>query len=303
MQTTKEYDRIWPIWQSPCYFQKKSIIFHISLLCYISCKNHSLLFPFSCMEKFQNYKMLLSYDGTRYGGWQVQLNSTSIQTLVQKALETALRHEIDLTGSGRTDAGVHAIGQVAHFRTKEINPDKLLYSLNGLLPDDIRIKKIEKAADDFHARYSAKGKIYHYHLHLDRIMNPFKRSYCFHVLEKIDLPLLINAAKHFIGTHDFTSFANEAHKGSAAKDAVRTMQKLDIMEEEGGIRLEFMADGFLYKMVRNIVGTLIDVAAGRISVEELPIIFTAKDRKKAGFSAPPQGLFLVKVLYDPPFSL
>ena len=245
----------------------------------------------------KKYKILISYDGTIYGGWQVQPNSVSIQTLIQKALETILRSPIDLTGSGRTDAGVHALGQVAHFSCATQNPEKLLYSVNSLLPGDIRLKTIEEVSDDFHARYSATGKVYHYHLHLDRILDPFTRLYSYHVLDKVKLPLLKEAAKLFVGTHDFLSFANEAHRGSASVDAVRNLKKLDVIEEEGGVRLEFMADGFLYKMVRNIVGTLIDVSCERIPLENIPTIFAEKDRRKAGFTAPPHGLFLVKVLY------
>ena len=179
------------------------------------------------------YKMEIAYDGTHYGGWQVQPNSTSIQTLIQNALEVVLRKPVMATGSGRTDAGVHALAQVAHFTTgEEVDTYRLLLSLNALLPHDIRIKSLKPASDDFHARYSAIGKIYHYHLHLDRIMSPFKRLYCHQVFDKIDLDLLKQAARFFLGTHDFTSFANEAHKGSAAINAVRTLKRLDIIDEQ-----------------------------------------------------------------------
>ena len=203
-----------------------------------------------------------------------------------------------MIGSGRTDAGVHALNQVAHFKVEQkMDLNRILLALNGLLPRDIRIKKIEFAPLDFHSQYQAIGKEYHYHLYLERIMDPFRRMFAWHVLRKIDPVLLMRGAELFIGKHDFTSFANEAHEGSAAKDAVRTIFRLDVCPTEGGVRLEFEGDGFLYKMVRNIVGTLVDVASSRLSLEEVHAIFEAKDRRRAGHAAPPQGLFLVRVDY------
>ena len=240
------------------------------------------------------YKLLIAYDGTHYSGWQVQKDQASIQALIQSALRTALRHPLDLTGSGRTDAGVHALGQTAHFDSQEFFKKELLRaSLNALLPPDIRIREITPVPPDFHARYSAKAKIYHYHLHLDRVLDPFQRLYRHQPRAKLDL--VKQAASHFIGTHDFTSFANE--KASAPQDPIRTISRLDIKEQKGGVRLEFEGDGFLYKMVRNITGTLLDAAAKKIPLDEIPKIFEAKDRRKAGSAAPPQGLFLVEVLY------
>ncbi len=247
-----------------------------------------------------NYKATISYDGTGYGGWQVQPNSTSIQSLIQSALSTILREETHVTGSGRTDAGVHALGQVAHFQTnKPIKIRTLIHSLNGLLPHQIRILQIEEVSDSFHARYSALGKIYHYNLHLDPILNPFNRFYSFHVHHKVDLDFLKEASAYFIGTKDFSAFTNENHSGSAAKNAVRTLQRIDVISQPGGVRLEFEADGFLYKMVRNITGTLLDICAGHIPLSEIESIFASKDRKRAGKTALPLGLFLVKVLYPP----
>jgi tRNA pseudouridine38-40 synthase len=244
------------------------------------------------------YKIIICYDGTGYGGWQVQPNSTSIQSLIQKALATILREETHVTGSGRTDAGVHALGQVAHFETKEpIEIRSVLYSLNGLLPHQIRILEMCEVLDTFHARYKAIGKIYHYHLHLDPILDPFTRLYSLNVCHKVDVDLLKNAAACFLGTKDFSAFANEGHKGSAAINAVRTLQRLDVISESGGVRLEFEVDGFLYRMVRNITGTLLDVCAGLIPLSEIEPIFQSKDRKKAGKTAPPHGLFLVQVHY------
>ena len=248
------------------------------------------------------YKLTIAYDGTHYGGWQVQLNSTSIQTLVQKALTTILRAETHAIGSGRTDAGVHAIGQTAHFTHPDL-PDlwKLQYSLNALLPADIRITDIAPVHPKFHARFSATGKIYHYHLYLDHVMDPFRRPFCTHVLHPVDLALLDRAAQQFAGTHDYSSFANEAHASSSLCNSIRTIERIGLQEERGGVRLEFEGNGFLYKMVRNIVGTLLDVTRGKIECEKLPDILAAKDRRKAGSCAPPQGLFLVSVKY--PFAL
>lgn len=246
----------------------------------------------------KKFKIIISYDGTRYGGWQMQTNSISIQTLVQKALETILRKPTPLIGSGRTDAGVHALGQTAHFSCEnEIDPFRLQGSLNALLPGDIRIRHVESVQSDFHARYSAVGKTYHYHLHLERTIDPFKRFYSTHVRHKVDLSLLKSASDLFVGTHDFTSFANEASEGSASRNPVRTLRRASLIEEPGGVRLEFEGNGFLYKMVRNIVGTLLDVSNGRFSLEDIPLIFDAKDRRKAGKTAPPEGLFLMQVHY------
>lgn len=244
------------------------------------------------------YKLTVAYDGTQYCGWQVQNTGTSIQPLIQRALETALRHPIALSGSGRTDSGVHARGQVAHFDTStSFDPQRLLLSLNALLPEDIRILTIEPAADTFHARYSAKQKTYHYHLHLDRVAIPTLAPYRYHLFGKIDREKLASNTKHFTGTRDFTSFANDATRGCAAHDPIRTLTRFDCIEQRGGVRFELEADGFLYKMVRNLVGTLIDLTRGKFAPDQMDAIFAAKDRRAAGSAAPPQGLFLMHVDY------
>jgi len=244
------------------------------------------------------YQLIIAYDGTNYCGWQVQTGKTSIQKLIQTALETFLRCNIDLTGSGRTDAGVHAEGQSAHFECKqEIDPQKLKLALNGLLPIDIRILDINKVPPEFHARYSAKAKIYHYYLHLDKVASPFERLYRFHVFKRLDLDQLRLAANAFLGSHDFTSFANEPQRGAVSHDPIRTLTRLDVHPIQGGVRLEFEADGFLYKMVRNIVGTLIECASGRTKASDIPLILAAKDRRRANSAAPAQGLFLHRVVY------
>ncbi|MDE3046302.1 MAG: tRNA pseudouridine(38-40) synthase TruA [Verrucomicrobiota bacterium] len=250
------------------------------------------------MIQKKRYKLTLSYDGTHYSGWQVQSNGISIQSLVQKSLETALRHPIDLTGSGRTDAGVHARGQTAHFDTSASFPlPRLLLSLNALLPPDIRVLRIDEVSPTFHARYTATGKTYHYHLHLDRIADPFTLPYCFHVYDRLTLEDLRRATPLFLGTRDFTSFANEAHRGSASHDPIRTLRRFDVVEQPGGLRLELEADGFLYKMVRNLVGTLLEVARGKIAPADVEAIFAARDRRRAGPAVPPHALFLMQVNY------
>jgi tRNA pseudouridine38-40 synthase len=244
------------------------------------------------------YKLILAYDGTEYGGWQIQKNAISIQALVQEALSTVLRTPIQVTAAGRTDAGVHARGQVAHFTSAlPLNVARLQNSLNGLLPHDIRMLYTEKVPSTFHARYSVMTKEYHYHLHLDRVMDPFKRLYSTHILTPLNTTLMQEAAELFIGTHDFTTFANEAAEGSAAKNPIRTLKRLDLIQEKGGIRLEFEGDGFLYKMVRNLTGTLLDVGRSKITPEAIPLLLQAKDRRLASAAAPPHGLFLIKVVY------
>jgi tRNA pseudouridine38-40 synthase len=244
------------------------------------------------------YKIVISYDGTNYAGWQIQKTGQAIQPIIQKALETFLRHSIQLSSSGRTDTGVHALGQVAHFDSEMVlDPFRFLYSINALLPADIRILHIEKAISEFHARYSAITKVYHYHLHLDEMIDPFTRLYSYHVYFPCNLDLLYAASREFLGEHDFTSFASKAHQGVASYDPIRTIQRIDIVPEKGGIRLEFEADGFLYRMVRNITGTLVDVGRMKIQPSQIREIILAKDRKKAGQIAPPHGLFLMEVKY------
>lgn len=249
-------------------------------------------------NKDQKYRFTIAYDGTHYKGWQVQPNGVTVQEKLEEALATVLRRPTRIAGSGRTDTGVHARGQVAHFEFDEgLCLRTTLRSLNGLLPPDIRVKNIATAAPDFHSRYSAIGKVYHYHLHLDPVMDPFHRLYATHVHGQVNRELIHLAAQMFVGTHDFTSFANSPSEGSVAKDPVRTLYRADMVNTEGGVVLEFEGNGFLYKMVRNIVGCILDVAQGKRQLEEIPHIFAAKDRRKSSSSAPPQGLFLMEVKY------
>ena len=248
------------------------------------------------------YKLLIAYDGTNYSGWQVQPNALTIQEVIERTIATILNQKITLTGSGRTDAGVHALGQVAHFHCENpLNIYRFQFSLNRLLPKDIRILEMTDIHPHFHAQFHATGKTYYYHLQLGPTQNPFKRLYSLHVREPLDLSKLKEATQFFIGTHDFTSFANQAHMGAAGKNPVRTVKRIDVVEESGGIRLEFEADGFLYKMVRNLTGTLLAVAKNTLHIDQIPIILAAKNRSCTAKAAPPEGLFLIHVDYPESF--
>jgi len=247
----------------------------------------------------RKYKLTLLYDGTLYKGWQVQPNGLTIQEVLQQKASIVLRHPVFITGAGRTDTGVHARGQTAHFTTEQpMEKRRFLHSMNQLLPPDIRIKEMEEVPLTFHARKSAVSKVYHYHLYLESVMDPTKRLYTLHVQEKCDVSALATAASFLVGTHDFTSFASDGSRGIASYDSIRTIERLNLVQEEGGLKLEFQADGFLYKMVRNIVGTLLEVASGKRAAEEIPLILGARDRRRAGKAAAPQGLFLHQVFYS-----
>jgi len=241
------------------------------------------------------YKLLLSYDGTNYVGWQVQPTGLSIQECLEKALKLLVKERVRITGSGRTDSGVHAKGQVAHFETRApVDIEGLKKSLNGVLPVDIRIKELCEAPTSFHARFSATRKIYHYHFWFGQTIDPFYRLYRAHLKEGLNLPMLKEATRQFIGTRDFASYANV---GTPVSSTVRTIHRLELIEQEGGARLEFEGDGFLYKMVRNITGSLIEVAQGKRKVEDIAQMLDAKNRRALGKSAPARGLFLEKVIY------
>lgn len=241
------------------------------------------------------YRITIAYDGTNYGGFQKQPHSPTIQDCLEDSLQTFLRHPTIVTGASRTDAGVHALGQTAHFSTTlSVDENRFLKSANALLPPDIRITEIVEVSPSFHARYDADGKIYHYYAHTGRVIDPFTNLYKTHIPYPLDLALIQEAAPFFIGTHDFTSFANE---GVPVKSKVRTIKRLEVIQEGQEIRWIFEGDGFLYKMVRNIVGTLLAVGRKKCKPEELPAIFAAKDRRKAPATAPATGLFLVEVKY------
>jgi len=249
----------------------------------------------------KNYKYILTiaYDGTNYFGWQIQKEKITIQETLQKALKIVLKEKVNLIGAGRTDAKVHALKQVAHFiSSKLLDLKKILHSLNCILPDDIKITSIKKADKSFHARYSAKSKVYRYYILKKDSHDPFLRNYAYKFFKKIDIKLLKKAIKYLIGTHNFSSFANKQNEGSAKIKPIKTIYHINLQETENNLILEFEADGFLYKMVRNIVGTLLEVACRKKSLQDLKDIIKAKDRKKASSPVPGHGLFLVKVNYN-----
>jgi len=246
----------------------------------------------------QKYKLSIAYEGTHYAGWQIQDNVTTIQGLIKGSIEKVLKEKITLIGCSRTDSGVHALNQVAHFRTEQNFDTKVLFkALNAMLPRDIRITSLEEAPLDFHAQLSAKGKIYHYEISQKPFVMPFQRYYTYHCPFLLDYELLIKASQKFVGTHDFSAFANAASQGAAKKNPVRTLCRLDVKKTETGIRLEFEGNGFLYKMVRNITGTLIEVGRGKVHIDEIDHIFESKDRRRAPRAAKAQGLTLIKILY------
>ncbi len=243
------------------------------------------------------YKLFISYDGTHYCGWQSQPNGNSVQNKIENALKIILKENISLICSGRTDAGVHAKEQIAHFSTDtKFSINSLIFSLNGILANDIRINSIEKVDDSFHARYSAIGKTYRYYFSFGTTHSPFNKLYSCHVKEStIDLDLIKKASLYFIGEHDFKSFANESDN---KKNTIRTIFKIVVEKDENGFYIEFTGNGFLYKMIRNIVGTLLEIGNKKISLDQIEKILLAKDRKKAKKAAPAKGLFLIKVHYN-----
>ncbi len=238
------------------------------------------------------YKMILSYDGTNYAGWQIQENSTTIQAVIESVLSLVTQTKISITGSGRTDSGVHAKGQVAHFDCIDANLS--LKSINSLLPNDIRIHSLEICDPTFHARFSAKEKIYTYHITTNKVQSPFIRKYALHYTFPLDQEKILEAIQDLLGTHDFTSFANAIAPG---KDPVKTLLELEFIETPTGFTLKYRGNGFLYKMVRNITGTLLDIGRGKLPSNSIPEILAAKSRTKAGKTAPPHALFLDEVIY------
>ncbi|MDB2613901.1 tRNA pseudouridine(38-40) synthase TruA [Chlamydiales bacterium] len=253
---------------------------------------------FTKTESAHNWLLKIAYDGTPYRGWQIQPNALTIQQIIEEKLLILLNEPIRIIGSGRTDAGVHALEYTANFPFQGIiNTRRLVRSLNALLPYEIRILDVEEVDLTFHARFSAKSKIYHYYITSNQIQLPFRRHFRTHVTYPLDINLIREASAHFVGTHDFTTFANSAHTGSAKNKPIKTLTRCHLIEEEEGFRIEMEADGFLYKMCRNIVGTLIDCGRKKRSPDTIPALFEAKDRKKAPNSALAHGLFFIKANY------
>lgn len=243
----------------------------------------------------RNILIVIEYDGTNYSGWQKQLNAPSIQEEVEKAIFKITKKQTEIFGSGRTDAKVHALGQVANFHTDcTIPTEKIAIALNSVLPDDIVILKSIEVSNDFHARYSAKKKTYIYRVLNTEIKRPLERNYACHVREKLDIEAIKNMAKLLIGEHDFKAFSS---RGSSAKTTIRTIYDIKITKENDIIVFEFTGNGFLYNMVRIIVGTLIELGKNSSKYDIKKALDTG-DRKYAGPTALPQGLFLKKVSYN-----
>ena len=240
------------------------------------------------------YFITFSYDGTAYHGWQIQPHSVTVQEELQKALSTLMRKPMEVVGAGRTDTGVHARKMIAHFDHVEVlDCSQLVYKLNKLLPRDIAVQHVEPVADDMHARFSAKSRTYHYYVHLDK--NPFLRSYSWQVYGNPDFELMNRAARVLMEYKDFTSFS-KVNTDTKTNDCTITEARWDRVGEDQW-RFTVTANRFLRNMVRAIVGTLMEVGRGRMTIEQLRSVIEAKDRCRAGDSVPGNALFLVEVLY------
>lgn len=244
----------------------------------------------------KNFKLIIEYDGSAYHGWQRQKTEPTVQSEIEKALITMTGKRVVLIGSGRTDAGVHASGQVANFRIETgLNPEIFQKGLNSLLPEDIVIRECTQVDTSFHARYDAVSKIYHYRILNRRIPSAICRQYAWFVPKTLDHSAMSCAIDHIIGTHDFKAFEGA---GSPRSKTIRCVKKAVLKKNrDGHLIFEIEADGFLRFMVRNIVGTLVDAGLCKITPEDFGNILLSKDRGLAGATAPPHGLFLMEVKY------
>lgn len=241
----------------------------------------------------RNIKLEIEYDGTDFYGWQTQPKLRTVQKEIQERLKAILKHEINLIGSGRTDVGVHALGQVANFKTQNpLDEESILRGLNGLLPDDIVIRNVEEVEHDFNARYSAKSRLYEYRIYLGR--TAILRRYTWEVLYSLNLDHILKATDQVLGEHDFSSFclAESVKENNFCKVTKAAWKKL-----ENKLIFEIEANRFLHTMVRSLVGTLVEVGRGYFSVSDFMDIMKTNDRKKAGPTAPACGLYLVEVRY------
>lgn len=244
----------------------------------------------------QNYKLTIQYDGTRYNGWQRQGNTeNTIQGKLNEIIGRYLGEEIDIAGSGRTDAGVHALGQVANFKTRKcLDRECFLKEINDYLPHDIRITKAEAVDERFHARLSAVFKTYEYVIDNGPVSDVFARKYSYRLEDTLDVERMRQAAALLTGTHDYLSFCgNKKFK----KSSVRTVTDIRITEADGKIKISFTGNGFLQNMVRIMAGTLIEVGLFKREPESMTDIIEARSRDAAGKMVPPEGLFLKEVIY------
>jgi tRNA pseudouridine38-40 synthase len=242
-------------------------------------------------------KLIIAYDGAPFAGWQSQSHRNTIQDHLERAFERILNRPVRVHGAGRTDAGVHALAQCAHV---DLSYDCLPAArwpeaLNALLPPTIRVLRCQFTSDDFHARLSAKGKIYRYRIWLSPVLPPLEYGRACHVRRPLDLKILKEAARLFVGRHDFAGFA--ANRGQEEKSTIRTIYSVRVRQKGPSLTIEFCGDGFLYKMVRLIVGSLIESALGKVRMQDLSARLNSGKRGAARFAAPAEGLFLVRVRY------
>jgi len=244
-----------------------------------------------------NYRLQVSYDGSRYKGWQrLGQGESTVQGKIENVLAERLGKAVEVVGSGRTDAGVHALGQVANFRTEEsLECAELKTYLNRYLPDDIAVVSVEKAEEDFHARFHAKEQTYLYRIWNEEHPNPFLRKYTLHIEKKLDVARMKKAAKAFVGEHDFTAFANARSK---SRSMVRNVYHVEFTEGKGLVEIRVRGDGFLHNMVRIIVGSLADLARGRLGRGAFARAFASGARSDLGMTAPAHGLCLEHVVLD-----
>ncbi len=244
----------------------------------------------------RNIKLVIEYDGKDFNGWQKQPSKLNIQGEIERAImEITKEDDIDLTASGRTDAGVHALGQVANFKTNSNIPvEKFPIAINTKVKKSIVIKSAEEVPERFHSRYNCKKKTYRYIINNSEYGSAIYRNQEYHVPQKLDIEEMKKAIKFFEGEHDFKGFKAS---GTSSKNSVRKIYKTKIYEKDERIIIELTGSGFLYNMVRIISGTLVDVGLGKIKSDDIPNIILSGDRKKAGKTLPPQGLYLLKVEY------
>ena len=244
----------------------------------------------------RNIKLIIEYEGTDFHGWQIQPGLETIQGVIKEQIAQITQGKVNLLGAGRTDAGVHALGQVANFQTEStIDLLALQRGLNSLLSPDIVIKGIEEVEEGFHARFSARSKTYEYHILNRAYPSAFLKAYAWFIPHQLELALMEQSGRLLIGSHDFSAFRAS---GDESRHSIREVIHFGIERREGDlIVIVIKANAFLREMVRSIVGTLVDVGRGKTSLDEFKGIFEARDRRKAGMTAPAQGLFLVEVKY------
>jgi tRNA pseudouridine38-40 synthase len=243
----------------------------------------------------KNIKLTIEYDGTGYHGWQRQQNAPSVQAVIESALKKLTREDIKLVAAGRTDTGVHALGQVANFHTSaNIPPEKYSYALNSILPDDIVIKHSVEVDRSFHSRFDARWRKYRYIIRNSRFPSALERNREWHIRGTLDRVAMQNCCSYLTGTHDFSVFMSSK---SNVENTVRTVMSTCLFKDGERIIFEITADGFLYNMVRIIVGTLVKAGRGEMAPDEMAELIKSGDRNKAGMTAPAHGLYLVEVHY------